>query len=648
MENKYTLNISLHVVEHLGINLYSSLPAVLSEVVANAYDADAGNISIDIDKDKNIYIQDDGIGMSEDDINDKYLRVGYKRRNEVPSTAKGRKVMGRKGIGKLSLFSIADKITIISKRKDTKVCGLIMDVNTIKKCAKNNKKYHPQEINESTLKDCNISETGTIIQLEKLQKERIVQAPLKKALARRFSCIDDDFKISLNKETISYLDREYFTQLEYCWILGKEQDIPQKINSTLQTIPQDEKEIIHIEDDSIKISGWIGTVNSHKKEDNILPLVIRKKIAHENLLDIIGVNQVGASYIVGEIYADYLDSDTDIDIATTNRQGIIEDDPRFKAMTTFLHEQIKKIAGQWSKKRAKEGSAKIIDKYKGVKEWYDNLDNNNKKKADAVLGRIHTIRADANEEKEFVKAGVLAVEKSKTLNLFEDLDTITPESLKTISELLKNYETWEASSYYEITSKRLKVIKELERMINEEKLEKAFQEYIYEHLWLLDPGFERPTENEEMEKSLKKIAEETDVSVSLTEEEEKARVDILYRYSGAEHVIVELKRENVFVDHHKLITQIDKYREGLERILQAKSANNKIEGNVRVLVLIGSDAYRKLQNNSLFSADMKTRNCDVLTYQHLLANSRKRYQSYLDKQKEAGKILDTIVKINQM
>ena len=37
-----TIKISLAALEHLGMNLYSTIPAVLSEIVANAWDADAG------------------------------------------------------------------------------------------------------------------------------------------------------------------------------------------------------------------------------------------------------------------------------------------------------------------------------------------------------------------------------------------------------------------------------------------------------------------------------------------------------------------------------------------------------------------------------------------------------------------------------
>ena len=41
MENKFIMSLSLNVLNHLGINLYSNIPAVLSEIVANSWDADA-------------------------------------------------------------------------------------------------------------------------------------------------------------------------------------------------------------------------------------------------------------------------------------------------------------------------------------------------------------------------------------------------------------------------------------------------------------------------------------------------------------------------------------------------------------------------------------------------------------------------------
>ena len=80
--NKYEMTIDLNVLDHLGINLYSSTPPVLSEVVANSYDADATRVDIKIvdGNSSEIRISDNGEGMDIEDVNRKYLHVGYRRR----------------------------------------------------------------------------------------------------------------------------------------------------------------------------------------------------------------------------------------------------------------------------------------------------------------------------------------------------------------------------------------------------------------------------------------------------------------------------------------------------------------------------------------------------------------------------------------
>ena len=80
-ESKFQMSINLQVLNHLGLNLYSNTSAVLSEVVANAWDADATEVNIEIDRNR-ILITDNGIGMNLSDINNKYLTIGYQKRSE--------------------------------------------------------------------------------------------------------------------------------------------------------------------------------------------------------------------------------------------------------------------------------------------------------------------------------------------------------------------------------------------------------------------------------------------------------------------------------------------------------------------------------------------------------------------------------------
>ncbi|MFA5730365.1 MAG: ATP-binding protein, partial [Candidatus Paceibacterota bacterium] len=74
------------VIDDLGAKLYSTLPPIISELIANGYDAYARNVHIELNgtgENKTIMVTDDGIGMSFDEVNEKYLRIGRKRRDYI-------------------------------------------------------------------------------------------------------------------------------------------------------------------------------------------------------------------------------------------------------------------------------------------------------------------------------------------------------------------------------------------------------------------------------------------------------------------------------------------------------------------------------------------------------------------------------------
>ncbi|MDE2742597.1 MAG: ATP-binding protein [Gemmatimonadota bacterium] len=125
----FTFEISLSVLNHLGRNLYRSFATVLGEAISNAWDADAVNVKIYIDRISNdLIIKDDGIGMTEDDFQEKFLKIGYSKRKGGESTSeKGRSFIGRKGIGKLALLSCADRIAVISKVNGGDYVGGVID-----------------------------------------------------------------------------------------------------------------------------------------------------------------------------------------------------------------------------------------------------------------------------------------------------------------------------------------------------------------------------------------------------------------------------------------------------------------------------------------------------------------------------------------
>ena len=177
----YKMSLSSNVFNHLGLNLYRNTPAALAEAIANAWDADATEVRVNFDREAQwITVADNGRGMDQDDINDKYLRVGYQKRNKPDfHTPGGRKPMGRKGIGKLSLFSIADRIFVYSRKEGGRNQSFVMDADQIKAAIDAEDPSAPRQyVPELTAFDVDIATQGTVIKMAKLKKMRLTPASI--------------------------------------------------------------------------------------------------------------------------------------------------------------------------------------------------------------------------------------------------------------------------------------------------------------------------------------------------------------------------------------------------------------------------------------------------------------------------------------
>lgn len=144
--DEYKMALDLAALRHLGIGLHGGTPDAMSVAVANAWDADAGRVDISIGGSR-IAVEDDGCGMTAADANEKYLRVGCERRKEGGGRTpkKGRLVMGRNGIGKLSPFSIADTVTVHSARGGERH-GFEMRARDMEDSARRGAPYRPEPI----------------------------------------------------------------------------------------------------------------------------------------------------------------------------------------------------------------------------------------------------------------------------------------------------------------------------------------------------------------------------------------------------------------------------------------------------------------------------------------------------------------------
>jgi len=104
------------LLEELGERLVGKPPVALGELIKNSYDADANQVIINIEPEKDrITVQDNGHGMDLGEFKDFWMRIGspHKKRQKVSRGLK-RPLTGSKGVGRLSVQLLAKEIYVIT------------------------------------------------------------------------------------------------------------------------------------------------------------------------------------------------------------------------------------------------------------------------------------------------------------------------------------------------------------------------------------------------------------------------------------------------------------------------------------------------------------------------------------------------------
>lgn len=644
----YKMTIDLNVLDHLGRNLYSNIAAVLTEAVANAWDADATTVRITIDLEDDhdlIEISDDGIGMNINDMNTKYLHVGYRRRKTGQDiTPGGRPVMGRKGLGKLSLFSIANVVEIQSI-KDSEQHGLSLNTDDILYAVETTKTdYCPPPLPKESLSVTK----GTIIRLHKIKRKRIISqmASLRQQVSRRFSVIGGkyNFSVFLNNEPITINDRGELKAAQFVWTFGDEViEFPSPNNIQKEFKLEQNNEGW---DSSWKVSGWMAT--SHKPKDlestagnlNAIVILARGRLMQENILDKLNDGRIFTKYLTGQIQADFLDSTPENDIATSDRQRMQEDDPRYQNLLSFLKKQLSIIEHQWSEARKEFEVARAKEESPALVQWLDGLQPDYKKNAEKVIAKITSLPIENSEDKkDLLRHGIIAFERMKIRGLTAFFAESVLDIEKVLS-LLSDRDSYEAELYKDIVKSRLEVLKDFCTIVDENAKEKVLQKYLFDHLWLLDPAWERATGSERIEQSLKTQFRE--FASDLNEDESKGRLDIRYKTSAGKHMIIELKRVKRIMKLPELQEQGQKYKSALQKCLEVQGENNSAIEIVFVLGKPVAESVEATLGRTYVEQTLAPLNARIVYYEEMIANAQKAYSEYLDQSKKMD-TLDSIL-----
>jgi signal transduction histidine kinase len=120
---KISFRSRARLLQHLGDQLIGTPRLAVFELVKNGYDADASYVSVTIEglgsKRPTITIRDDGSGMSIDIVKDIWLVIAHDHKEKSlrhqSRSPKGRLPLGSKGLGRLSVHKLGNKIEMVTK-----------------------------------------------------------------------------------------------------------------------------------------------------------------------------------------------------------------------------------------------------------------------------------------------------------------------------------------------------------------------------------------------------------------------------------------------------------------------------------------------------------------------------------------------------
>lgn len=365
MDSGYKFNISLSVLNHLGRNLYRNFITILGEAISNSWDADANNVWINIDRDNNyMKIYDDGVGMTSDDFQNKFLKIGYsKRQGKNYKTPSGRPFIGRKGIGKLALLSCSKKVIVASKTNRNELVGGIIDNAALDEAISDDievNSYTLQSINNENFKkiinndDFINLDSGTYIYFQDLNegiKNTVDYLRKLIALYFRFSLIDDNFNIFVNcsKVTLQEL-KDLADNTQFVWEINSIDD------PYLQLLKPDKYMVKTTE--NLKIKGYIASVKKPSKlkirgseEKVTLDLFVNGRLREKDIMKHIPTSRLVENYLYGQIHFDGLDTGTGKEVFTTSRESVIDNDPDYREFLDEISRLLSQIIQEWDEFR---------------------------------------------------------------------------------------------------------------------------------------------------------------------------------------------------------------------------------------------------------------------------------------------------------
>ncbi len=622
----YEMRFDVGTIKHLGLQMYSTLPPVIAELVANAWDANASRVEINIPTgplltdEARITISDDGSGMSDEEIRYKYVVTGRDRREEeghdTTPAPLNRKVMGRKGIGKFSSFGIAKEIEIESVKNED-ISRFIMNYDDMLANASN------QSIRFDALEPTREVTQGTRVTLRKFtkfQKQGVPIPILRRGIARRFSVIggQNNFEVVINGTPISPVERNLKQYLDtdadgelYIWEYS---DVKVK------------------DDEDWTVSGWIGALNRTSQDldgiDRGIALMARGKLVQEPFVfEAVVGQQYALSYIIGELHVEFVDDAEDT--IGTNRNALVWDAEANTALKEWGRIEINRVAREWARKRRIDNERELQQNEHYIR-FQTEAKGINRGRALKLADQLVKQTIDANpvgktsEIETVIRTALDFLQFDAFWDLIED---VTEAELVDTAKLMNLFREWqivEAKEMTRVTEGRIETIKKFQGLIESDAMEvPTLHNFLKEFPWIIDAKWVLVDDEVYYTELLRERFPESD-----TVPEENRRIDFLCVRGPRDLVVVEIKRPKHRSSRDDLI-QIEEYvnfvRSEVEKTSDPEYPRPEVVG---YLICGDTVDVREVQQRVL---NLAAANIFVRRYRDLLSSVEGMHREFLDR-----------------
>ena len=161
------------------------------ELIANAHDADAKLLTIHYDAEKKYSrLDDDGYGMTPEEVENAFIKIGDSPKLQNNITPLGRRVIGRIGIGSILLTSLSKRYTVVTRKNgyETTITEIV------------NGPLSPDDILPGNIKEINPKRHGTTLELFDMNIDESVNFSLEELIDKiRWELeVPPDMKILVN------------------------------------------------------------------------------------------------------------------------------------------------------------------------------------------------------------------------------------------------------------------------------------------------------------------------------------------------------------------------------------------------------------------------------------------------------------------